>query len=201
MRSPAAVVVLLLAVLLPAVAGCSVQVAGTPHADMTGLWVTPPAPLMGDGVFTDPGGRFTLAPPPGWSMSTAGPKGTAAVFADPQPLPPAVTGRFNANINVVVAPTPADLGRTVSGAQQELRRLPGYTSTADEPLTLSDGTPARLIGGRFTDPDGRLALRNLQLIAVHAGRAYVVTGTALQQLWDRYEQTFRTSLASLTVAT
>ena len=197
MRSPAAGVVLLLAAML-AVGGCTVEVAGTPHAGMTGLRVPPTVQPSGE-VFGDPKGRFELVPPPGWPMGTGSPEGIAVVFADPEPLPPAITGRFNANINVFVAPTSADLPTTVAGAQQELRGLPGYTPTADEPVTLADGTQAHLIGGEFTNPGGQLALRNLQLIAVRSGLAYVVTGTALQQLWDRYEPTFRASLVSLTV--
>jgi hypothetical protein len=197
MRSPAVGVALLLAAML-VVGGCTTEVAGTPRATTTDLGVPPSEPPSSE-VFSDPEGRFELVPPPGWPRGTAGPEGAAAVFADPEPLPPAITGRFNANINIFVAPTSADLPTTVAGAQQELRGLPGYTLTADEPVTLADGTQAHLIGGEFTDPVGRLALRNLQLITVSGGVAYVVTGTALLQLWDRYESTFRTSLVSLTV--
>jgi hypothetical protein len=193
-------VVLLVAVVL-AVTGCTTVVAGTPHASPAALWEAPSQEQLPGGVFTDAEGRFRFVPPPGWQMGTDRRQGTAAVFADPAPLPVSVTGRFNANVNVFVAATPADLPTAVAGAQQELRRLAGYRPSTDEPVTLADGTPAHLIGGEFAEPGTGLALRNLQLLTVHGGLAYVVTGTALREMWSRYEETFRTSLVSLTVAT
>jgi hypothetical protein len=198
MRSAAAGVVLLVAASL-ALTGCTTVVPGSPHADPAALWAPPSEQLLPGGVFRDPDGRFQLVPPPGWQVGTPGPQGTAVVFADPEPLPVSITGRLNANINVFVAQTPADLASSIAGARQELHRLPGYRPTTDEPVTLADGTQGQLIGGEFTDPGTGLALRNLQLLTVHGGWGVVVTGTALRQLWDRYEQTFRTSLASLTV--
>lgn len=200
MRSAATGVVLLLVAVLT-VAGCTVEVPGIPRASPTALWTPPSDDLLPGGVFSDPEGRFRLVPPAGWQVGTGNTQGAAVVFADPEPLPVSVTGRFNANINVFVAATPADLPTMVAGGQQELRRLTGYTPTTDEPVTLGDGTQAHLLGGEFTDPGTGLALRNLQLLTVHGGQGYVVTGTALREMWARYEQTFRTSLVSLTVAT
>jgi hypothetical protein len=122
------------------------------------------------------------------------------IFLDPQ-LPTSITGQFSANINVLLVQAGADLPTTVVGARRELRGLAGYTSTADEPVTLGDGTPAHVLGGTFTEPTTGLALRNLQLFTVHGGATLVVTGTSLQEVWSLYEQTFQTSLRSLMAAT
>jgi hypothetical protein len=176
------------------VAGCTVRVPGVAQAAPSG---SPPPPV---GTFTDSEGRFALVPPPEWIVDTSGAEGTEVVFADPQPSGPP-TGRLSANINVYVAPAVADLPATVAGAREELRGIADYVSVTDEPVTLADGTAAHMLGGTFTAPGTGLALRNVQLVAVHDGLALVATGTSLQEVWDRYEQTFRTSLRSLTVAT
>jgi hypothetical protein len=188
-----------------ALTGCTVQVPGTAGpsaAAASGPLQTssPPAEAApGDGRFTDAQGRFSLVPPTGWTADTSGMQGTAVVFLDPQPSS-SVSGRFSSNINVLVVPSSADLPATVLGARQELRGLTDYVPTVDEAVTLADGTPAHMVGGSFTDPGTGLALRNVQLLAVHGGSTLVATGTSLQEVWPGYEQALQTSLRSLTVA-
>ena len=123
------------------------------------------------------------------------------IFIDPQ-VSESPTGRFRANINVIVVPAHADLPGIVTGARQEVLALAEYRSTADEPVTLPDGAPAHLLGGTYGDPRTGLALRNVQLLTLHgAAETVVVTGTALADTWDGYGPVFETSLRSLTVAT
>ena len=62
---------------------------------------------------------------------------------------------------------------------------------------LADGSPAHLLGGRFSDPAG-FALRNLQLFAVHGDRTIVVTGTSPAETWDEYEPVFDSTLRTVT---
>ncbi|MEN3266165.1 hypothetical protein [Pseudonocardia sp.] len=183
-----------------ALAGCSVTVQGTAAPEPAAASAAPasgPAP-SGD-VFADTQGRFGLAPPAGWAVDTSGTKGTAVVFMEPQPAGSAAE-RFGANINVLVVQTPADLSATIAGARQELQGLSGYTSTADEAVTLHDGTPAHILGGTFVDSASRLSLRNVQLFTVHGGTAIVATGTSPADAWGSYGTVFDTSLRSLTVA-
>jgi hypothetical protein len=177
-----------------AAAGCAVEVAGTPSPD-------PAAVARPDGAaFSDASGRFALVPPPGWSVDTSGAQDTAVIFADPRPVGPA-GGRFRANINVIVVPAGADLPATVASARQELTALPHYRPTADEGVTLLDGTSAQLLGGTFDDPAGGLALRNVQLLSVHGGETVVVTGTTLADEWAGHGRVLESSLRSLVVVT
>jgi hypothetical protein len=153
--------------------------------------VTAPASQQSGSYFVDPAGRFTLVPPQGWTVDTSGAYGTEVIFADPN----------GASINVIASSSSADLSTTVVSGRQVLQeQLTNYQATVDEPVTLADGTPAHLLGGMFYDPASGLTLRNLQLITVHDGATVVVTGSAVQEMWDWYEPVLLTSLGSLTVA-
>jgi hypothetical protein len=175
-----------------ATAGCTVEVAGTPAPD-------PAAVGRGDGAaFSDAEGRFALVPPPGWAVDTGGAQDTAVIFADPDAVGPP-GGRFRSNINVIVLPADADLPTTVASARQELTGLPQYRPTEDEAVTLPDGTDAQLLGGTFDDPGSGLALRNVQLLSVHAGDTLVVTGTTLADEWSAHGPVLESALRTLTV--
>jgi hypothetical protein len=183
------------------VVGCTVAVPGAPAADPAALSRPAPSPRPPGAAFRDALSRFDIVPPQGWAVDTSGIESTAVVFTDPK-VTESPAGRFRANINVIVVPAHADLPGVVTGARQEVRALVDYLPTADEPVTLPDGSPAHLLGGTYRDSDSGLALRNLQLMALH-GRAetVVVTATALVDTWDGYGVVFETSLRSLTVAT
>lgn len=212
MRKAPARIVLVLATGM-VLGGCTVTVAGTATADRTGASRAPtarpapshnaaptPVPDPSGDLFDDPQGRFGLVPPPNWTVDTSGTRGTAVVFLDPQPTPSAA-GPFTANINVLVLPRAADLSTTVVDTRQQLAGLADYGSTADEPFTLGDGTPAHVLGGTFTDPGSGFELRNLQLLTVAGDSTIVVTGTATAQSWAIYQTPLDTSLRTLTVVT
>lgn len=182
------------------VAGCTVAVPGTPSADPAATAHPAPSARSPGAPFRDALSRFDVVPPPGWTVDTSGVQGTAAVFTDPQ-VSEAPGGRFRANINVIVLPASSDLPGIVTAARQEVRALADYLPTADEPVALPDGSAAHLLGGTYHDPRTGLALRNLQLIALHGGtETVVVTGTALADTWDGYGPVFESSLRSLVVA-
>lgn len=207
MRIPAWWAVLAVAAVL--VVACSDPVPGTaaPTPGPVPATVTPttapttaagPTPRPATDVYTDPAGRFRLVPPAGWQVDTSGAQGTSLILVDPVP---SVTpsGRLNATVTVLGVPSPADLPTTIAGARHDLQQLPEYRSTTDEPVTLSDGTAAHLLGGTFRDPTSGLALRNLQIFTVHEGATIVVTGLALPELWSGFEPVFQRCLRSLTV--
>jgi hypothetical protein len=181
-----------------ATAGCAVPVAGTPRADPAAVARPAPAPRPPGPEFRDAGGRFGLVPPAGWTVDTSGRQSTAVVFVDPRPTE-AAGERFRTNINVIVLPARADLPGTLAAAREEVRALSDYRSTADEPATLSDGSPAHVLGGTYVDPRSGLALRNVQLLAVHGAETVVVTGTTLAQAWPGRGPVLEASLRSLTV--
>lgn len=187
-----------------ALAGCTSEVPGTATAERTGGPAPSSAPSEAptappEGLFVDAQGRFGLVPPDGWEVDASGQQGTAVVFrstsVDTSPTDP---GPFVANINVLVAPSAgATLAQTVVGARQELQAFEAYASTADEPVTLSDGTEAHVLGGTFTDSG--FALQNLQLFTVAEGNTVVVTGTSLAATWPTNEAVLDGSLRTLTV--
>jgi hypothetical protein len=192
------------------VAACSDPVSGTPAptpgpvpaaaptTSATPTTSVTPTPEPATNVYVDPAGRFRLVPPAGWEVDTSGAQGTALILVDPVPSVTA-SGRLNATVTVLGVSSPADLPTTIAGARQDLQQLPEYRSTADEPVTLSDGTAAHLLGGTFRDPTSGLALRNLQIFTVHEGATIVVTGLALPELWTGFEPVFQRCLRSLTV--
>ena len=180
------------------VSGCAVQVPGAPVADPAAVVYPAPAPRPPGAVFRDARGRFDLVPPPGWIVDTSGAQNTAVIFADPRATE-SVSGRFRANINVLVVPARGDLPGIVANARGELTALGDYRQTSDEHVTLPDGSRAHLLGGTFRDPRTGLALRNVQLLAVRDGETVVATGTALTDTWPGYAEVFETSLRSLTV--
>ncbi|GAA0934725.1 hypothetical protein [Pseudonocardia zijingensis] len=182
------------------VAGCTVAVPGAPAADPAGIARPAPSTRPPGPVFRDALGRFDLVPPPGWTVDTSGVESTAVVFVDPQ-VSESPSGRFRASVNVVVVPARGALPGIVTGARQEVRSLADYRPTADEPVTLPDGSPAHMLGGTYRDPRSGLVLRNLQLVALHGTtETVVVTGTALADTWDPYGPVYETSLRSLAVA-
>jgi hypothetical protein len=184
-------------------AACSNGVSGTPAPASTPSTRTPtrtPAPQQPVSAVADPAGRFQLVPPPGWRVDTSGAQGTSVILVDPVPTV-TPSARLNATVTVLVVPSPDDLPTAVAGVRHDLRQLVvDYQGTTDEPVTLSDGTAAHLLGGTFRDPASGLALRNIQLFTVHDGMAIVATGLALPELWDGFEPVFQSSLRSLTVA-
>lgn len=199
------VIAVLVAVCLAAAAalgGCTTTVGGVaspvPVAASTAGPPPTAAPPAG-GPFSDAGNRFRIAPPAGWSADTSGAQGTAVVFRDPAPTP-AGDRRFDANINVIVVPAAAELDATIAGARQELRSLPGYSSTADEAAVLPDGTAARLLGGTFTDARSGAQLRNLQMFTVRGRSGVVATGTAPAASWALFAEPFDVALRTLTVS-
>lgn len=181
-------------------AGCTATVPGTPAAapgpaPTTAPAAPSPAPGLLGTQYADPQGRFRVTPPTGWRVGTSAESGVAVLFAEP------AAGRFRANLNVYVVASGLTLDATVVGARSELRGLAGYASTTDEAVTLTDGTPAHLLGGTYRDLGRDLDLRNVQLFTVRAGRAVAVTATALEGEWAENEPRLRAALVSLTFAT
>lgn len=182
-------------------AGCTATVAGSPAAapgpaPTTAAAPPSPAPGLLGTPYSDPQGRFTITPPKGWRAGTSGTAGIAALFSAPTR-----SGSFTSGLSVYIVESALPLDVTVVGARAELPGLTGYASTTDEPVTLTDRTPAHLLGGTYRDLGRGLDLRNLQLFTVHAGKAFAVTATALGADWPELEPQLRAALVSVTFAT
>jgi hypothetical protein len=199
-----------------ALGGCATEVAGTaaPAPEVgsgSGASTAAPQPTTeapapsGEGqakqgdAFDDDQGRFDLLPPEGWEIDTSGQQGTSAVFLDTQPVSTSA-GQFRVNVNVIVGAFPGDLDDLLAETRSQLPTFKDYASTADEPVQLSDGTKAHLIGGTFTDEASGFDLQNLQLFTVDGGNVYAVTGTAPTEVFADYEDELDTTLRSLTLS-
>ncbi|MGI5125949.1 hypothetical protein ACQEVB_03945 [Pseudonocardia sp. CA-107938] len=198
MRSPLLAIIGVVAGLL--LAGCSGTVAGSPTAapgppPTTAAPPPSPAPGILGTPYTDTGGRFRITPPADWRVGTSSNSGIAVLFS-----PTARTGPFTPGISVFVVDSGLPLAETVAGARSELTGLTAYTSTTDQPITLTDGTPAHLLGGTYRDAARGLDLRNLQLFTVHGGKAFAVTATTAAGDWAEYEARLSAAVASLTFA-
>lgn len=184
-------------------AGCATPVAGEPRAapappTPTAVRLPPPAPGVLGKLYVDPQRRFAIAPPAKWLVDTHGVGGSAVLFRDPTPER-SVQSELAANLSVFLPDAHLGLAETLAGSRQELEGLNGYASTADEDVTLADGTPAHLLGGTFTDLGSGLQVRDLQLITVAEGRTIVVTAASLRSTWPAHEDEFRAALGSLQV--
>jgi probable lipoprotein LpqN len=188
-------------VILGALAGCSLDVSGSARADPAASAPTPtpspspPPPTVAPG-FVDPQGRFGITAPSGWQADTSGKSGTEVIFSSPK-ADTTDAGELPANINVVVVPGGADLEQTIEASRKSLKTLPNYEEITDTPVVLDDGTPAHLLGGTFTRSG--LALQNLQLFTSAGGTDMVVTGTALEKTWDKWEGLFDQTFQTFTV--
>jgi hypothetical protein len=109
-------------------------------------------------------------------------------------------GPFRANINIVAGPAVGGVEDLLDTSRSDLATLTDYQATLDEPITLSDGTPAHLFGGTFTDDASGFELQNLQILAVQNNQLVVVTGTSPTEVWTNYEDLFDRTLRTLTLS-
>ena len=146
----------------------------------------------------DPQGRFSLRPPDGWSIDTSDDSLVVVFLAGETLSTP--QGPFRANINIVAGPAVGGVEDLLDTSRTDLATLTDYQATLDEPITLSDGTPAHLFGGTFTDDATGFELQNLQVLAVANGQLVVVTGTSPTGAWSTYEAVLDRTLRTLTLS-
>lgn len=142
-------------------------------------------------VYNIPGG-FQINPPKDWRVDNSGQLGTLVIFTNTQ-TDRAGDSSFGANINVTSESTQGlNLADYVSATKGTLAKLlQDYETTEDKRVSVN-GTEAQMIGGTFTQ--GVFPLRNLQLIVVKDGKAYVTTGTVLNSAWDKNKDLIEASL-------
>lgn len=135
---------------------------------------------------------FKINAPKGWRVDESGKSGTLVFFFNNQSDKEAVN-QFTANINVTSESAQGlDLDSYTKASKDTLSRLfQNYKLTEDRAVT-ANGVPARIIGSTFTQ--GLYHLRNLQLIVLKGGQAYIVTFTALESTWSKYKSLIESSL-------
>jgi len=140
---------------------------------------------------------FKINAPKGWRVDESGQLGTIVFFLNTKPDQEG-GNPFSANINVTTGSTQGyDLDGYVSATKDLLPKvLQNYKSTDNRKVNIN-GMQAQIIGGTFMQ--GVFPLRNLQLIVVKDGQAYVVTGTVLESTWNQYKDLIESSLMTFSL--
>ncbi|MEN9604639.1 MAG: hypothetical protein RJB39_324 [Candidatus Parcubacteria bacterium] len=140
---------------------------------------------------------FSIQFPTGWKIDQSGQYG-AIVFALNPTIDKVGEASFSSNINVTSEPVQAaNLGEYIKVTQEALPKfLSDYKTTEDKKVTV-DGVEGRIIGGSFTQ--GQLKLRNIQLVILKNGRAYVITATSMQGTWKAYADVLEASLMTFKI--
>lgn len=129
-------------------------------------------------LFKDKEAGFQIKLPKGWKRLPASPQYRVQVLDE----------KTGANINVTFSPVERDFETELADVKTAFPQLiPGYEFTDDRPFKIKRGA-SHLIGGTFPVED--TAVQNLQLLAMKNKRFYVVTATAAQADWKRYNKFF-----------
>ncbi|MDP3685565.1 MAG: LpqN/LpqT family lipoprotein [bacterium] len=149
---------------------------------------------------------FSLTPPLGWVEGTANDPTLKAGFIHPV-ADTEGEASVAAFVTVTVKNTPSTtLGAAAQRARRDFSTLPRFTLIDDAQVHTISGEPAHIVGGSYQQKSSSAQprtrdVRSKSLILVHAGKTYMVTGTALASAWEpkNYNTLFDATLTSLTV--
>lgn len=192
-------IVAALAAGLAGLTGCSSSVAPTtPDSAQP----APPAANSAPGAvslgpdFRSAADGYQISPPAGWVLRPTNPQdGISVLFTTP--TPDTSGGKpFNTNLNVYITPAKGDLDTSVA---QSIAVYPSilqnFQVLINEPTVVSGNHPAHFIGGTYDIP-GVGRVRNLQLVAVDAGKLYTATITVPEQGYSALQTNAVASLSS-----
>ena len=169
-RTPAAIVLLLLAAGFLLLAPKMVRAQTNGAAQKLGVLLTPPAGYRA----MDP----SAAPP----AARAAMRGAAVFFVGP------ITNKFATNVNLVVQPSggqktlPADLPAQLEAGTRA--QMPSYKVLGSARLTVG-GTPALRVDGSLVQPPANTAVRNRQVFVLRGERVYVFTFSSASAAFAR----------------
>ncbi len=137
---------------------------------------------------------FKINSPAGWTKDESGQLGTVVIFMNTQAETQGENA-FNASINVTSSDlTGSTLEEVLAASKAQLPVVfQNHQLTTEKEVMIND-QKAYLIGSKFTQ--GVFDLENMQLLAAHGERVYVVTATSLATAWEKYEKAFEESLLS-----
>lgn len=143
------------------------------------------------GVYNDKQKRFTITPPANWLMKEKN-IGNATVQFLNSITDQDVTGKFSANINVLIESTSLTLADYIAASETTLRKvLPNYKLIDSKKMKFG-ALSGHILGGTFTN--GGVAFHNRQIFIISKGNVYIVTAISLASLWDKYVPDFKDSL-------
>ena len=102
------------------------------------------------------------------------------------------TGKFSANINVLIEPTSLTLDKYISASENTLSKVLANYKLIDSKKMKFGVLNGYVLGGTFTN--GGVSFRNRQICIINKGNVYIVTAISLASLWDKYVPDFKASL-------
>lgn len=193
---------LIVAALTAALAGLTGCSSSAPSTTTDSAQPAPPAATSAPGAvslgpaFNSVPDGYQISPPAGWVQRPTNPQdGISVLFTTPSP--DTSTGKpFNTNLNVYITPAKGDLDASVA---QSIAVYPSilqnFQVVINEPTVVSGNHPAHFIGGTYDIP-GVGRVRNLQLVAVEAGKLYTATITVPEQGYAALQTNAVASLSS-----
>ena len=139
----------------------------------------------------------TITPPSGWTSRQAvmSYRPMALFFKPEQEKDDAGNKIFNEVVNIVrdnlLSKEEEYLAKAKGLLQSEIEN---YKSLSERKINLSDGSPATLIEGSFTQKE--MAVRSMQLYAAKDNRIYILTGVVLAKNWDAEKDVIGAALMS-----
>lgn len=142
--------------------------------------------------YVDSAGDFKIYYPKDWLPDGAYP-GVIIVFLNIE-FDQGDGAPFSANINVLSKSSEGlDLNQYIEFNKELMALfLTNYELVEDRKIIIPSGQKAHILGSTFTH--GVSELRNLQLGIIDNGKAYFITGTALESEWDKYKDVIEESL-------
>lgn len=151
--------------------------------------VVKPSSTLSSQVYTSSKEGFKIYPPQGWQVDESGLMGTLVIFTGPR------KDQFTVNINVTSESTQGlDFSSYIAASKGNLPKLLTNYQLLEEKEVAVKGNRGYLLGGEFSAQG--FQIRNLQLVVVSNGKAYIATATALSSQWDAYQEVFRSSLST-----
>ncbi|MFZ3100081.1 MAG: DcrB-related protein [Minisyncoccales bacterium] len=139
----------------------------------------------------------TITPPLGWTSRQAvvSYRPMALFFKPEQEKDDAGNKIFNEVVNIVrdnlLSKEEEYLAKAKGLLQSEIEN---YKSLSERKINLSDGSPATLIEGSFTQKE--MAVRSMQLYAAKDNRIYILSGVVLAKNWDAEKDVIGAALMS-----
>ena len=148
------------------------------------------------GEYKDVENKFTITPPNNWLMKNKNIGSASVQFINPVADEDA-TGKFSANINVLVEPTSLSVEDYAKASEETLSKLLSKYKLIDFKKKTFGGLSGYIVGGTFEN--NGIALRNRQIFVVSKGNVYIATAISLNSLWNKYVEDFNASLYGLKV--
>jgi hypothetical protein len=153
---------------------------------------TPVPSTLESTAFVSKDKSYSLNAPKGWKKDDSGQFGTLVIFTSPKTEMEGKTA-FNPNINIVAESVPnVKFDDYMKATKESLAKaLTNYKLVEEKDVTIS-GVPAKILVGTFVQ--GTFHIKNIQLGVIKNGKAYIVTATTLESVWNQYASLFETSL-------